>query len=208
MESREFQGRTVDEALESAALKLSLDKDSIDYTVIDEGSRGFLNIIGSKPAKIMVKLKRDSIKEAKRFLYDIFENMGISATIETEETDDAVRMNIYGDNMGIIIGYRGETLDSLQYLTSLVLNKDHNEPYRKIILDAENYRLKREQTLRNLAEKTAARVIKSGRAFKLEPMNPYERRIIHSELQGNSEIVTFSEGEEPYRRVVVNLKNK
>lgn len=208
MESREFQGRTVDEALESAALKLSLAKDSIDYTVIDEGSRGFLNIIGSKPAKIMVKLKRDSIKEAKRFLYDIFENMGISATIETEETDDAVRMNIYGDNMGIIIGYRGETLDSLQYLTSLVLNKDHNEPYRKIVLDAENYRLKREQTLRNLAEKTAARVIKSGRAFKLEPMNPYERRIIHSELQGNSEIVTFSEGEEPYRRVVVNLKNK
>ena len=208
MESREFQGRTVDEALESAALKLSLAKDSIDYTVIDEGSRGFLNIIGSKPAKIMVKLKRDSIKEAKRFLYDIFENMGISATIETEETNDAVRMNIYGDNMGIIIGYRGETLDSLQYLTSLVLNKDHNEPYRKIILDAENYRLKREQTLRNLAEKTAARVIKSGRAFKLEPMNPYERRIIHSELQGNSEIVTFSEGEEPYRRVVVNLKNK
>ena len=208
MESREFQGRTVDEALESAALKLSLAKDSIDYTVIDEGSRGFLNIIGSKPAKIMVKLKRDSIKEAKRFLYDIFENMGISATIETEETDDAVRMNIYGDNMGIIIGYRGETLDSLQYLTSLVLNKDHNEPYRKIILDAENYRFKREQTLRNLAEKTAARVIKSGRAFKLEPMNPYERRIIHSELQGNSEIVTFSEGEEPYRRVVVNLKNK
>ncbi|MDY5911394.1 MAG: RNA-binding cell elongation regulator Jag/EloR [Inconstantimicrobium porci] len=207
MESREFQGRTVDEALESAALKLSLAKDSIDYTVIDEGSRGFLNIIGSKPAKIMVKLKRDSIKEAKRFLYDIFENMGISATIETEETDDAVRMNIYGDNMGVIIGYRGETLDSLQYLTSLVLNKDHNEPYRKIILDAENYRLKREQTLRNLAEKTAARVIKSGRAFKLEPMNPYERRIIHSELQGNSEIVTFSEGEEPYRRVVVNLKN-
>ena len=208
MESREFQGRTVDEALESAALKLSLAKDSIDYTVIDEGSRGFLNIIGSKPAKIMVKLKRDSIKEAKRFLYDIFENMGISATIETEETNDAVRMNIYGDNMGIIIGYRGETLDSLQYLTSLVLNKDHNEPYRKIVLDAENYRLKREQTPRNLAEKTAARVIKSGRAFKLEPMNPYERRIIHSELQGNSEIVTFSEGEEPYRRVVVNLKNK
>ena len=134
--------------------------------------------------------------------------MCISATIETEETNDAVRMNIYGDNMGIIIGYRGETLDSLQYLTSLVLNKDHNEPYRKIVLDAENYRLKREQTLRNLAEKTAARVIKSGRAFKLEPMNPYERRIIHSELQGNSEIVTFSEGEEPYRRVVVNLKNK
>ena len=206
MESREFQGRTVDEALESAALKLSLAKDSIDYTVIDEGSRGFLNIIGSKPAKIMVKLKRDSIKEAKRFLYDIFENMGISATIETEETDDAVRMNIYGDNMGVIIGYRGETLDSLQYLTSLVLNKDHNEPYRKIILDAENYRLKREQTLRNLAEKTAARVIKSGRAFKLEPMNPYERKIIHATLQHNPHVTTRSEGEEPYRKVVIELK--
>lgn len=208
MENREFQGKTVEDALESASLALSLPTGSIDYTVIDEGSRGFFNIIGSKPAKIMVNLKRDSIKEAKKFLYDIFENMGISATIETEESDDVVRMNIYGDNMGIIIGYRGETLDSLQYLTSLVLNKDHNEPYKKIVLDAENYRLKREQTLRNLAEKTAARVMKSGRAFKLEPMNPYERRIIHSELQGNSEIVTFSEGEEPYRRVVVNLKNK
>lgn len=208
MESKEFQGKTVEEALESAALALSVSKESIDYTVIDEGSRGFLSIIGSKPAKIMVNLKRDSVKEAKKFLYDIFENMGISATIETEESDDVVRMNIYGDNMGIIIGYRGETLDSLQYLTSLVLNKDHNEPYKKIVLDAENYRLKREQTLRNLAEKTASRVMKSGRPFKLEPMNPYERRIIHSELQGNSEIVTFSEGEEPYRRVVVNLKNK
>lgn len=208
MESKEFQGKTVEDALECAVKELSVTKDKLDYSIIDEGNRGFLNIIGSKPAKIIVKIKRDYVKDAKKFLYDVLENMKVSAVIELEESSDVIKMNICGDNIGIIIGYRGETLDALQYLVSLIVNKDHDAPYRKVVLDAGNYRQKRTQTLKHLADRTAEKVLKTRRPFKLEPMNPYERRIIHSELQDNNEIVTFSEGEEPYRRVVVDLKNK
>ena len=108
--------------------------------------------------------------------------------------------------MGLIIGYRGETLDSLQYLTSLVINKNHEDEYIRVSLDTENYRQKREETLIKVAQKTAYKVRKSGRAYKLEPMNPYERRIIHSALQDYNDINTYSEGEEPFRRVVVSIK--
>ena len=108
--------------------------------------------------------------------------------------------------MGLIIGYRGETLDSIQYLVSLVVNKHYELPHKKVILDTENYRSKREETLKGVALKSAAKVIKSKKAFKLEPMNPYERRIIHSALQDNKNVNTYSEGEEPFRRVVIELK--
>ena len=110
--------------------------------------------------------------------------------------------------IGNVIGYRGETLDSLQYLLSLVINKNHEIPYKRVVLDVENYRLKREETLKRVAEKTAYKVKKISRAYKLEPMNPYERRIIHSALQDKEGIFTYSEGEEPYRRVVVDIKPK
>ena len=108
--------------------------------------------------------------------------------------------------MGLLIGYRGETLDSIQYLVSLVVNKVHELPHKRVILDTENYRSKREETLKGVAIKTANRVMKTKKSFKLEPMNPYERRIIHSALQANAFVVTHSEGEEPFRRVVIELK--
>ena len=108
--------------------------------------------------------------------------------------------------MGLVIGYRGETLDSLQYLVSLVVNKNHDNPYKRVVLDAENYRHKREETLIKVAQKTAYKVKKSGRPYKLEPMNPYERRVIHSALQEYTDINTYSEGEEPFRRIVISLK--
>jgi spoIIIJ-associated protein len=108
--------------------------------------------------------------------------------------------------MGILIGYRGETLDSLQYLISLVINKGHEAEYKRVVLDTENYRLKREETLKRLARKIADKVKRTSRAVKLEPMNPYERRVIHSALQNDLDINTYSEGEEPFRRVVVDLK--
>ena len=132
--------------------------------------------------------------------------MNMKAEVKLKEENNEIRIDLVGPNMGLLIGYRGETLDSLQYLVSLVVNKNHDEEYKRVILDTENYRAKREETLKRLASKIAYKVRVSGRVLKLEPMNPYERRIIHSTLQNDSYIYTFSEGEEPYRRVVVDLK--
>ncbi|WP_418223035.1 RNA-binding cell elongation regulator Jag/EloR [Clostridium isatidis] len=206
MKILEMTGKTVSEALQNALKELNLTEDRVDYEVLDEGSKGFLNLIGSKPARIIVKVKRDYKEEARTFLRSICDNMGIKAEIRIREEDDSLYINLSGPKMGLIIGYRGETLDALQYLVSLVVNKNHDEPYKKVILDTENYRKKREETLIRVAEKTAYKVIRSKRSYKFEPMNPYERRIIHSALQGNEYVYTFSEGEEPYRRVVVDIR--
>lgn len=206
MKILEMTGKTVSEALQNALKELNLTEDRVDYEVLDEGSKGFLNLIGSKPARIIVKVKRDYKEEARTFLRSICDNMGIKAEIRIREEDDSLYINLSGPKMGLIIGYRGETLDALQYLVSLVVNKNHDEPYKKVILDTENYRKKREETLIRVAEKTAYKVRRSKRSYKLEPMNPYERRIIHSALQGNEYVYTFSEGEEPYRRVVVDIR--
>lgn len=206
MNTIEITGKTVDEALKNALRQLNTTEDKVEVTIIDEGSKGFFNIIGTKPAKISVKVKRDRILEAKNFLRDILNNMNIDAEINIEESKDLVNINLTGPKMGAIIGYRGETLDSLQYLTSLVVNKAKEDKYKRVVLDTENYRKKREETLRRLANKIANKVKKSGKILKLEPMNPYERRVIHSELQNNEFVRTYSEGEEPYRRVVVEIK--
>lgn len=208
MKTIECTGKTVEEALDIALKQLGVSKEKVDYTITDEGSRGFLNLIGAKPAKIRVTLKRNAIEEGKIFLEDILKKMGLEATVVIKEEEDKVNINIVGDNTASIIGYRGETLDSIQYLTSLVVNKNNKGSYKRIILDTKNYRAKREETLKTVANKTAYKVKKYGRTLKLEPMNPYERRIIHSTLQADKLIFTYSEGEEPFRRVVIELKNK
>lgn len=206
MKTIEITGKTVEEALRNALRQLNTTEDKVEFTVIDEGSKGFFNLIGTKPARISVTVKRDRIDEAKKFLNDVLNQMNVKAEISIEETNDSVKINLSGQKMGSIIGYRGETLDSLQYLTSLVVNKVKEDKYKRVVLDTENYRQKREETLKRLANKIAYKVRKSGRPLKLEPMNPYERRVIHSELQKNNFVKTLSEGEEPYRRVVVELK--
>lgn len=206
MESVYMIGKTVDEALSKALEQLNVTKDRVEVDIIEEGTKGLFNFIGSKSAKIKVTLKRDYIYEGKKFLIQVLNTMGIEAEVDIKEENDTVYINLIGSNMGTIIGYRGETLDSLQYLVSLVINKEHNVHYKKVILDTENYRHKREETLKKLAEKTAYKVRKKGRAYKLEPMNPYKRRIIHSVLQECDDIQTYSEGEEPYRRIVIDLK--
>lgn len=206
MKTLEMTGKTVNEALENALKSLNLTEDKVEYEVLDEGSKGFLNLIGTKPAKILVKVKRDYKEEVRLFLRNILNSMKVQTEIRIREENDIIHINLTGPKMGIIIGYRGETLDALQYLTSLVVNKDHNLPYKKVVLDTENYRKKREETLIRVAEKTAYKVKKIRRPYKLEPMNPYERRIIHSALQDNEYVYTFSEGEEPHRRVVIDIK--
>lgn len=204
----EMTGKTVKEALNSALNQLNLTEDKVEVEIIQEATKGFLNMFGNKSAKIRVKVKRDYIEEGKTFLNSVLNSMGIESEIILKEEKDILHINIIGPKMGLIIGYRGETLDSLQYLVSLVVNKSHDMPYKKVVLDTENYREKREETLKRVAQKTAYKVRKNGRAFKLEPMNPYERRVIHSVLQENEFIYTYSEGEEPYRRIVVDLRKK
>ena len=206
MKNIEMMGKNVEDAINNALMQLKVTRDKVKVETLDEGSRGFLNIIGVKPAKIRVTVKRDSLNEAKTFLTEVLQSMNMEAEVNLKYEDNEIKIELIGPNMGLLIGYRGETLDSLQYLISLVVNKNHDEEYKRVTLDTENYRAKREETLKRLASKIAYKVRISGRVLKLEPMNPYERRIIHSTLQNDSYIYTFSEGEEPYRRVVVDLK--
>lgn len=206
MKTIEMTGKTVEEALKHALDELKLTKDKVDVEIIDEGSKGLFNLIGTKPAKVKVTKKPDVLDDAKIFLINVLSSMNINADIDIKEENDIIKINLKGPNMGLVIGYRGETLDSLQYLVSLVINKNHENPYKKVVLDAENYRHKREETLIKVAQKTAYKVKKSGRPYKLEPMNPYERRIIHSALQEYTDINTYSEGEEPFRRIIISLK--
>ena len=206
MKSIEVEGKTVEEALNKALIELCIDKSMVNVEILDRGSKGLFNVIGVRPAKIKVSNKYDYIEEARKFIANILNCMDMEAKIDFKEENDILRINLSGQKMGVIIGYRGETLDSIQYLVSLVVNKIHELPHKKVILDTENYRIKREETLKGVAIKTANKVKKTQKLFKLEPMNPYERRIIHSALQGNTFVNTFSEGEEPFRRVVVELK--
>lgn len=202
----EMTGKTIEEAINHGLKELNTSKDKVEIKVIDEGSKGFLNFIGTRPAKIEMKLKKDYEKEVRDFLESILKSMDVEAKISIKEKKDVIKIDLSGPDMGIIIGYRGETLDSLQYLVSLVINKDQSCDYKRVILDTENYRDKREETLKKLARRLGHKVRETGRPVKLEPMNPYERRIIHSELQNNNYVQTYSEGEEPFRKVVINLR--
>ena len=195
MKTIEMTGKTVDEALKNALNELKLTKEEVDIEIIDEGSKGIFNLIGNKPARIKITKKKSAIDEVEKFLTDVLKSMDIKAEINIKEENDIINVNL-----------SGETLDSLQYLLSLVVNKNHNNIYKKVVLDVENYRKRREETLIKVAQKVAYKVRKSKRPYKLEPMNPYERRIIHSTLQEFNDIITYSEGEEPFRRVIISLK--
>lgn len=206
MKVLEVTGKTVEDALNNALSDLRVTKDRVEIEVLDSGNKGFLNLIGFRPARIRVKLKRDYIKEVQVFIRNILDCMKIEAEVIIKEENNTVKINLSGSDMGILIGYRGETLDALQYIISLIVNKDHNMEYKRVILDTENYRYKREETLKRLAKRVAEKVKRTGRTVKFEPMNPYERRIIHSTLQNDYYVNTYSEGQEPFRRVVVSLK--
>lgn len=199
----EKTGKSIDEAVELALAELGVDRDSVDVEVIDEGSKGFLGI-GAKEATVVVTVKNDDEKTAKEFLSKIFAAMNLEVDIDIADSDDSMNIDLSGDHMGIIIGKRGDTLDSLQYLTSLVVNSN-SDKYKKVTIDTENYREKRSEALVALANRLAKKVEKSGKRYTLEPMNPYERRIIHSTLQDNEMVTTYSIGEDPYRKVVIAL---
>ena len=206
MDYIEISAKTVDDAITEACQKLVVTSDKLEYEVIEEGSTGFLGI-GSKPAVIKARIKSSVQDTAKDFLKDVFEAMDLTVVVnvEYEEVENSMNIELSGDEMGVLIGKRGQTLDSLQYLVSLVVNKNV-ENYIRVKVDTENYRQRRKDTLENLAKNISYKVKRTKRPVSLEPMNPYERRIIHSALQNDKYVTTYSEGEEPFRHVVVTLK--
>lgn len=206
MDFVEFSAKTVNDAITEACQKFVVTSDKLDYEIIEEGSSGFLGI-GSKPAVIKARVKSSIQDKAKDFLKSVFEAMNLVVVIDIQydEINNTMNIDLSGDEMGVLIGKRGQTLDSLQYLVSLVINKDVEE-YVHVKVDTENYRQRRKETLENLAKNISYKVKRTKRPFPLEPMNPYERRIIHSALQNDKYVTTHSEGDEPYRHVVVVLK--
>ena len=206
MEYIEFSAKTVSDAITEACKKFEVTSDKLDYEVIEEGSNGFLGI-GAKPAVIKAAVRYSIEDIAKTFLKDVFAAMNLEVVITSvlNEDEKTLDIDLSGDEMGVLIGKRGQTLDSLQYLVSLVINKG-NEDYIRVKVDTENYRQRRKETLENLAKNIAYKVKRTKRPVSLEPMNPYERRIIHSALQSDKYVTTHSEGDEPFRRVVVTLK--
>ena len=208
MEFVEFKGKTKDEALMQASVELGVPSTELEYEVVSEETKGFLGI-GSKPCVIKARRKKTFMDEIREYLESLFKAMDIETEIQMEfdETENVLSINLEGPEMGILIGKRGQTLDALQYIISLAVNKK-SESYIRVKLDTENYRARRKETLENLAKNIAFKVKRSKRSFALEPMNPYERRIIHATLQNDKYVSTRSEGEEPYRKVIVYLKKK
>ena len=204
MEYIEVSAKNVDDAITEASIQLGTTSDQIEYEVIEKGSAGFLGI-GSKNAVIKARKKYSLEGSVREFLGSVFAAMKMEVLIKIDEIEHTINIELKGDDMGILIGKRGQTLDSLQYLTSLAVNKQ-SEEYYKVKIDTEDYRKRRKDTLENLAKNIAYKVKRTKRPVSLEPMNPFERRIIHSALQNDRYVTTHSEGDEPYRHVVVTLK--
>lgn len=206
MRSIEVAARTVDEAVTEALEKLQVQRDEVEVTVLDEGSKGFLGLLGSKMARVVVS-KRPPIEEVKleaalEFVQRLLEKMGFSAELAGTIEEGSIKLEIKGKDLGLLIGRRGQTLDSLQYLTTLAVNRQGGE-WVRILLDIGEYRAKREETIRYLARKSAEKASLTGRRVPLEPMNAAERRIVHQAVQGFEGVETQSEGKDPHRRVVV-----
>lgn len=203
----EKTAKTVEEAIKLALDELKIPQENAKIEVLEQPAKGILGFIGTKLAKVRVEAVYDIKQTAHKFVRDVLNTMDIKAEIRVKMDGNNMHIDLTGPKMGIIIGRRGQTLDSLQYLISLVVNKESDrEEYIKVVLDTEDYRRKRQETLERLADRMASKVIKLGRRVELEPMNPYERRIIHSVLQDYPNITTYSEGEEPYRKVIISRK--
>lgn len=233
MEYVEFTGKTVDDAITEACKNFTITSDRLEYEVVEKGTSGIFGFAAKpaiikarvfdpnapkEEAKEEVKEeKKEEAKEntessvtvsepvtadPKEFLEKVFNAMNMKVSIDVETNEDEINIELSGDDMGVLIGKRGQTLDSLQYLTSIVVNKGRKE-YIRVKIDTENYRLRRKETLENLAKNLAYKAKRTKNPVSLEPMNPYERRIIHSALQNDKYVTTHSEGEEPYRKVII-----
>lgn len=231
MKSVEKTGKTVEEAFAAALQVLEVTAEQVEMVVLEEPSKGLFGFIGAKPARVAVTVKIEapiipsegtptiaekqfgktdfndtaSLEAAETFLQNVFQAMKLAVTIERKSSDGAVVFNLRGRDLGVLIGKRGQTLDALQYLTTLAANRN-SDSRQKIVIDVEDYRQRRAETLMRLAERLADKVKRQGEPVVLEPMTPMERKIIHMALQDDRRISTYSEGEEPNRKVVIALK--
>lgn len=198
-------GKTIEEAENNGLAQLNVNKNRVKITVLEQATKGFLGF-GSREAKVELELLPDSKEEAEKFIVRVAEAMGLHIKTEWLETKDGLELSISCDgDLGLLIGRRGQTLDALQYLTSIVANR-YSDEHIRIVLDAENFRDRRKQTLEELADRLAAKVVRTRKEVVLEPMSPLERKIIHSKLQGSTKVRTFSKGDEPNRRIVIALR--
>jgi spoIIIJ-associated protein len=203
----EAAGNTVEDAIKEALKEMGVDRRQVELEVIDSGSKGWLGIIGGKQARVRVRMKRTPDQAISEFLEQVFVAMGLNVEFRVTEEEGYWRVNCSGTDVRLLIGRRGETLNALQLLTSLAINKRLEEKVR-LIMDAEGYRERREETLCRLARRLAERVRRLRREVTLEPMAPSERRIIHIALQDNPWVETESAGEEPFRRVVISPRRR
>lgn len=195
-------GQNVEEAVESALAQLKTTKDRTDISIIDEGKKGIFGIFGARPAIVKVTVKVDPIEEAKNFLVNVSEQMGVSVKVEISQEGKNVFFSLSGEKIALLIGKRGQTLNSLQYLTQLVINR-YAEGYLNVSIDAEDYRKRRNDTLIQLAGRLALKAVKTGQNVALEPMPSYERKVIHTALVDNKKVRTYSDGSEPHRHIVI-----
>jgi spoIIIJ-associated protein len=198
-------GKNVNEVVELALIELDVTREDIEIEVLEEESKGLLGIFGIKDAKVKIIIKENAHKLAENYLSELLKNMNIPAKLTSTVNEEAINIDIAGDNMALVIGKRGQTLDAMQYLVSLFVNRKR-ENYIRVILDTEDYRNRRRKTLEKLAHRMADKSKRLRKDIILEPMNPYERRIIHSTLQTNRYVSTKSDGEDPNRRVIIFLK--
>lgn len=203
----EIKSKTKEEAIQTALLKLGVEEKDIEVNVIQNPSKGFLGLIGAKDGIYEITvIKKEEIEIAKEFIENILIKSKINAKVNAIQEDNLIKISIEGKEATCLIGRRGETLDAVQFLTGLALNKINKDSHMRVLVDIENYRSKREESLVRYARKVAREVAKTRRTKKLDYMNPYERRIIHSALQNDKYVITCSEGTDPYRRVVIEYK--
>ena len=203
----EIKSNTKEEAIKLALSQLGVEEKDIEISVIQNPSKGFLGLIGAKEGIYEITvIKKEEIEIAKEFVENILSKSKINATVNSTQEENLIKISIEGKEATCLIGRRGETLDSIQFLTGLALNKINKDSHMRVLVDIENYRSKREESLIRYARKVAREVAKTRRTKKLDYMNPYERRIVHSALQNDKYVITYSEGTDPYRRLVIEYK--
>lgn len=206
MDMIEKTGKTVEDALEAALIELGVERDQVEYRVVEAPSKALFGILGGREAKVVVTVKKvDPAEAARNFLEKVTKAMGLVVGIDVVYGEENITLNLRGEDLGLLIGKHGQTLDALQYLTNLASHQEGRERQR-IVVDIEDYRKRRADTLEQLALRLADRVKRSGERVFLEPMTPHERKIIHMSLQDDSSVETYSEGQEPFRRVVIAVK--
>lgn len=202
MQTIERTGKTVEEAVTEGLKELGVPREQVEIEVLEEATRGILGLL-SRPARVRLKVKETPGGKTRSFIREILAAMDLTAQVTVQEKEDTVVVDLAGPQLGVLIGRRGETLDSLQYLVNLAINRGQ-EKMKHVIIDIEGYRLRREQSLRSMAVRMADKARQKGRSVVLEPMSALDRRIIHTALQGRDDIYTFSEGEEPFRKIVIS----